>query len=77
MKATRATHQLERREEAQHSYGVRSIKHLGLELDLQAFNNFRDVPGHIIVILLRAVGQAILLVVQVFLDICADRFNEG
>lgn len=58
-------------------YWVGSVKLLRFELNLGSIFHFRDVLGHIIVVVLGPVSQAIQLVVQSGLKICFCRVNDG
>lgn len=63
-------------EEAQNSYPVGSVKLWRLELDFESLRLSGDGPKHIIVEVLRTVGQAIRTVVQGGLQICVDWLEE-
>lgn len=58
MNAICVTFHLKVRKESQSSYCVGYIKHLRLELDLEALRHFGNVLGHLIALMVRLVGQA-------------------
>lgn len=70
--AIHLTRHLKGREEAQNSYLVRTVKYFWLLLDLKSRYYFSDVPRHIVVVMLRLVGQATSVMVPGDLSICVN-----